>query len=132
MLVFLPVDRVELFRSDAVSPVTRCGSGGIDARIGAVSKQILNRQYDEVGVAPEHGTDHAVKPAAPIGVGITAVVEHLSTRLVVKLPQVSEQGIVVVRSRIGDAVLRIVVRKMGGFGIMPPSPSGQRQRVFPC
>ena len=50
MLVGIPVDRIELLRGDAVSPVARCGSGGVNARVRAVTEQILNRQYDEIGM----------------------------------------------------------------------------------
>ena len=68
-------------------------------------------------MACEHGAQKGGIGAIPIGILIAAIAHQARSCFVVLLPNVAEQGVVVVRTGVGDAVVDIVMRQVGRVAV---------------
>ena len=103
------VNVFELLTCHAVSPVTVALTGSVEARITSVEQQVLNGEYQQSRVACKHRSHYSVVAVIPISARVSAIGKKLSAGFFIDLPNVSEQGVIVVCSRVGNTVVFVVV-----------------------
>lgn len=108
-----PVDGRELVTREAVAPVAFWLAGGVEARITAVEKQVLDGQNQQTGMAGKHGAQDGVVAVIPVAARVTAVGKKPAAGCLVQRPHIAQERIVVVRAGIGYTVVGIVMRQVG-------------------
>ena len=101
---------------DAVAPVPHAIPRCVDASVASVKQKVLYGKHQKSCRACEHGTQDRI--VAPIPIALIAKIGHdLRACRVVQLPNVAEQGVVVMRARICHAMIFVIMRQMRGLRV---------------
>lgn len=110
---FFSVNGIELFLCNTVGPVAFGNTGLVYTGISSVKEKVLNGKHEKSCVTCEHRSEKIVVAVVKIVAVVSAIIEKTSSRACIKLPNVSEEGIVVVCSRVCYGIVRVVMGEVG-------------------